>query len=64
MRLLTFHKILIATTLAFFLFFGVREISRSEGSTVLGIAALAVAAAIASYFMWVIRGGYDRKANS
>lgn len=62
MRLLTFHKILIGTTLAFFLFFGIREISRDAGSSVLGIGSLAVASGIATYFIWVLRGGYDRSA--
>ncbi len=62
MRLLTFHKILVGTTLTFFLFFGIREISKPDGSTVLGIVSLLAAAAITGYFVWILRGGYDRKA--
>jgi hypothetical protein len=62
MRLLTFHKILIGATLAFFLFFGIREITRIDGSITLGIVSLAVCAGIGSYFTWVLRGGYDRKS--
>ncbi|HYM21339.1 MAG TPA: hypothetical protein VEW28_10115 [Candidatus Kapabacteria bacterium] len=61
MRLLTFHKILIGLALAFFLFFGLRETSKQGGSVTLGIVSLAVCAGVATYFVWVLRGGYDKK---
>lgn len=62
MRLLTLHKLLIGATLVFFLFFGISQISKESGSTALGIGSLVVAIGIGTYFVWVLRGGYDRKA--
>ncbi len=61
MRLLTLHKILIGMALAFFLFFGSREIIRDDGNSIIGIIVLALAAGITFYFVWVLRGGYEKK---
>ena len=61
MKLLTLHKILIGMALAFFLFFGIREILRESGSVVIGIVVLAIAVGVSFYFIWVLRGGYDGK---
>jgi len=61
MSLLTLHKVLIAFTLAFFLFFGIREILRESGSAIIGAIVLGVAAGISFYFIWVLRGGYEKK---
>jgi high-affinity Fe2+/Pb2+ permease len=61
MRLLTFHKILLATALAFFLFFGIRELSRDTGNQLLGIGAIVLCGGLGWYFIWVLRGGYASK---
>ena len=61
MNLLTFHKILIATTLAFFLFLGIRELSRETGSAIMGVAAIILSGGLGWYFVWVVRGGYKNK---
>ena len=61
MKLLTLHKILIGAALAFFIFFGIREVSVPTGSVALGIGALALGGGLAAYFIWVLRGGYEKK---
>jgi len=61
MKLLTLHKILIAMALAFFLFFGLREILRDGGNAIIGAVVLGVAVGVSVYFVWVLRGGYERK---
>ena len=61
MKLLTLHKILIAIAITFFLFFGIREIMRMGGNSILGIAVIAVAIGVSFYFAWVLRGGYEKK---
>ncbi|MEP7234023.1 MAG: hypothetical protein ABI778_01885 [Ignavibacteriota bacterium] len=61
MKLLTLHKILIAFALAFFLFFGLREILRDSGNAIIGAMVLIAAVGICFYFIWVIRGGYEGK---
>jgi uncharacterized membrane protein len=61
MRLLTVHKVLICAALAFFLFFGISQISKESGSAALGIGSIAVALGVGTYFVWVVRGGYERK---
>ena len=60
MKLITLHKILIAFALAFFLFFGIREIIRDSGNVIVGIVVLALAAGVGFYFAWVLRGGYEK----
>jgi len=62
MKLLTLHKILIGMALAFFLFFGIREMLRESGSMIIGVIVLAIAIGVSFYFIWVLRGGYDRKS--
>jgi hypothetical protein len=61
MKLLTLHKILIAVALAFFLFFGFREILRENGSAIIGAIVLGIAIGVSFYFIWVLRGGYENK---
>ncbi len=61
MKLLTLHKILIVFALAFFLFFGIREILRDSGNTIIGIIVLTLAAGVGFYFVWLLRGGYENK---
>jgi hypothetical protein len=61
MKLITLHKILIAFALAFFLFFGIREIIRGGGNAIIGALVLVVAVGISFYFIWVLRGGYEKK---
>ena len=61
MKLLTLHKILIGFALAFFFFFGFREILRESGSAAIGVLVLAVAVGASFYFIWVLRGGYEKK---
>jgi hypothetical protein len=61
MKLLTLHKILIGMALAFFLFFGLREIMRESGNAIVGAIVLGVAVGVSFYFIWVLRGGYERK---
>ncbi len=61
MKLLTLHKILIAIAIAFFLFFGIREIMRDGGNLIFGILVLALACGVSFYFVWVLRGGYEKK---
>jgi hypothetical protein len=61
MKLLTLHKILIAVSLAFFLFFGFREIFRENGSAIIGVIVLGIAIGVSFYFIWVLRGGYENK---
>jgi hypothetical protein len=60
MNLLTLHKILIAFALAFFLFFGFRELMRDGGSTIIGSVVLVIAVGVSMYFIWVLRGGYEK----
>jgi hypothetical protein len=62
MKLLTLHKILIGMALAFFLFFGIREIMRESGNPVVGAIVLGAAVGICFYFVWVLRGGYQKKS--
>jgi hypothetical protein len=61
MKLLTLHKVLIAMAIAFFFFFGIRELIRIEGNQILGIIVLAAGIGICFYFMWVVKGGYEKK---
>ena len=61
MKLLTLHKILIGMALAFFLFFGIREIMRESGNAVIGAIVLGIAVGVSVYFIWVLRGGYEKK---
>jgi hypothetical protein len=61
MKLLTLHKILIAFALAFFLFFGLREIMRESGNTIIGAIVLGIAVGVSFYFIWVLRGGYEKE---
>lgn len=63
MRLITLHKILIGCFSAFFIFFGIRELVResAEPNTVVAIGSLLLALGGIVYFIWVMRGGYDRK---
>ncbi|MFI5262933.1 MAG: hypothetical protein ACHQM6_00300 [Candidatus Kapaibacterium sp.] len=64
MKLLTLHKILIGMALAFFLFFGLREILRESGSAVIGAIVLGIAVGVSFYFIWVLRGGYEKKTKA
>jgi len=61
MKLLTLHKILIGMALAFFFFFGFREILRESGNAIIGAIVLGLAVGVSFYFIWVLRGGYERK---
>ena len=61
MKLITLHKILIGMAGIFFVFFGLRQILRDDGSPVIGALVLCLAGGIAYYFVWVIKGGYDSK---
>jgi Na+-driven multidrug efflux pump len=61
MKLITLHKILIAFALAFFLFFGLRQIIRDSGNTLIGAVVLGIAVGVSFYFVWVLKGGYERK---
>jgi hypothetical protein len=61
MKLITLHKILIAFALAFFLFFGIREIIRDGGNGIIGALVLGVAVGVSFYFIWVLRGGYEKR---
>ena len=61
MKLITLHKILIGMALAFFLFFGFREIMRDSGNAVIGAIVLGIAVGVSFYFIWVLRGGYEKK---
>jgi len=47
--------------LAFFLFFGVREIFRESGNALVGAIVLGAVVGISFYFIWILRGGYERK---
>ena len=47
--------------IAFFLFFGIREIMRDGGNSVIGVVVIAIAIGASFYFVWVIRGGYEKK---
>jgi len=47
--------------LAFFLFFGLREILRDGGNAIIGAIVLGIAVGVSVYFVWVLRGGYERK---
>ena len=47
--------------IAFFLFFGIREIMRESGNSIIGIVVLALALGVSFYFVWVLRGGYEKK---
>jgi len=61
MKLLTLHKVLISFALAFFLFFGVREIFREGGNIIIAILVLILAFGVSFYFVWILRGGYEKK---
>jgi hypothetical protein len=61
MKLIILHKILIAFAITFFLFFGFREIIRDGGNSVVGGLVIAVAAGSCYYFVWLLRGGYDKR---
>jgi hypothetical protein len=61
MKLITLHKILIAFALAFFLFFGLREIIRDSGDAIIGAVVLGIAVGVSFYFVWLLKGGYERK---
>ena len=61
MKLLTLHKILIGMALAFFLFFGLREILRESGNAIIGAVVLGIAVGVSFYFIWVLKGGYEKK---
>ena len=61
MKLITLHKILIAMAITFFLFFGIREIMRDGGNSIVGVVVLALACGVSFYFVWVLRGGYEKK---
>lgn len=62
MRLITLHKILIGSFSAFAVFFGIRELVRTDnGSNVaVAIASLLLAIGGILYFIWVARGGYKQ----
>jgi hypothetical protein len=64
MKLITLHKILISFAIAFFLFFGIRETTKEDGSSILGIASIFIALGGGGYFIWVIRGGYSGKKDA
>jgi hypothetical protein len=61
MKLITLHKILIAFALAFFLFFGLREIIRDGGNAIIGAIVLGIAVGVSFYFIWVLKGGYEKR---
>lgn len=63
MSLLTLHKVLISFAIAFFLFFGISELTRSEGehSALIAIICIALAVGCVFYLVWVFRGGYSWK---
>ena len=61
MKLITLHKILISFALAFFVFFGIREMVRDGGTTIIAILVLTLAVGVLIYFVWVLRGGYSKK---
>jgi hypothetical protein len=63
MKLITLHKILIAFALVFFLFFGMREIIRESGNAIIGALVLGAAVGISFYFIWVLRGGYEKRSS-
>lgn len=60
MQLLTLHKVLISMALAFFLFFGIREITHDGGSAALGWGALVLSIGVGVYLVWVLKGGYKK----
>jgi hypothetical protein len=62
MRLITLHKILIGSFSAFSLFFGIRELVRTdmESNVVVAIVSLVLAIIGIVYFIWVARGGYKQ----
>ena len=62
MRLLTAHKILIGFALVFFVFLGIKELSRENGNMILGVVSLAASIGIGFYFVWVLRGGYIKNS--
>jgi hypothetical protein len=47
--------------ITFFLFFGIREIMRDEGNSIIGVVVIAIAIGVIFYFVWVLRGGYEKK---
>jgi hypothetical protein len=61
MKLLTLHKVLIGMALGFFLFFGLREILREGGNAIIGSIVLGIAVGVSFYFIWVVKGGYEKK---
>jgi hypothetical protein len=62
MRLITLHKILIGSFSAFSLFFGVRELVRTDigSNSAVAIVSLLLAIVGIAYFIWVARGGYKQ----
>lgn len=65
MRIITLHKILIASFSAFSLFFGIRELLRggTDSNIIIAIGSILLAIAGIVYFTWVARGGYSRKSS-
>jgi hypothetical protein len=63
MRLITLHKILIGSFSAFSIFFGIRELVRTdmESNSLIAVSSLLLALLGIGYFIWVARGGYDRR---
>ena len=64
MRLITLHKILIASFSAFSIFFGIRELLRpdAEANTLIAVGSLLLSIGGIVYFIWVARGGYNRQS--
>lgn len=62
MRIITLHKILIACFSAFSLFFGIRELVRTDmaSNSIIAVLSLVLAVAGIIYFIWVARGGYKQ----
>jgi hypothetical protein len=62
MRLITLHKILIGSFSAFSIFFGIRELVRTDTgpNTLIAVISLLLAVMGVAYFVWIVRGGYKR----
>ncbi len=60
MSLLALHKVLISFAVAFFLFFGISELTRSgsDHNILIAIICLVLAAGTSVYLVWVLKGGY------